>query len=197
MKKKQVYFLGFLTLLAFPAVGFVAWYFIEKSNPFDLLVWHTFFALPTLYGLAVGLFFAALFLWMFSSPVFKQELRRQRVLISSMNLSNFDRVFLSLCAGVGEELLFRACIQQWLGIWITSILFVAIHGYLNPKNWKLSLYGLSLLPFILLLAYGYEYLGFWFSVAAHFSYDLLLFWKIRNDTPPTFVQDAESIDWNS
>lgn len=186
MRKKQVYFLGLLTLCAFPALGFTLWLFIEKTDPIELLVLDTFFKLPTLYGLVIGFLVAFLFLRLFQAPSFKEELLRQKQLISSMNLGAADRVFLSLCAGIGEELLFRACVQQWLGIWITSILFVAIHGYLNPKNWKLSLYGLALLPFVLVMAYGYEYFGLWFSVAAHFAYDLFLFWKIRNEPKDAF-----------
>ncbi|MFM7387280.1 MAG: type II CAAX prenyl endopeptidase Rce1 family protein, partial [Bacteroidota bacterium] len=77
--------------------------------------------------------------------------------------------------GLGEELFFRAALQPYLGIWITSVLFVAIHGYLNPWNWRMSLYGLMILPFIFLLSFGYEHFGLWFAVAAHFAYNAVLF----------------------
>ena len=71
---------------------------------------------------------------------------------------------------MGEEILFRAGIQDYLililpeikawfegttvdpallntwkyehaSVWITSFLFIVIHGYLSPWNWRLSIYG--------------------------------------------------------
>jgi membrane protease YdiL (CAAX protease family) len=92
-----------------------------------------------------------------------------------MNLRVRDGIFLSLCAGIGEELLFRSGIQTYLGWQITSVLFVALHGYLNPWNWRFSVYGLLVLPFIILISIGFYEFGLWFAVAAHFSYDAVLF----------------------
>ena len=101
-------------------------------------------------------------------------------IIRSMNLTYLDALFISFCAGFGEEILFRVGIQQYLGVVITSVFFVAIHGYLNPFNWRFSMYGLIVLPFILLLSYGYGYFGLWFAISAHFSYDaVLLFAQIK------------------
>jgi membrane protease YdiL (CAAX protease family) len=97
-----------------------------------------------------------------------------------MNLNVGDAIFLSFCAGFGEELLFRSGMQYYLGIIVTSLIFVAIHGYLNPKNWRYSLYGLLVLPFILLISLGFETFGLWFAIAAHFSYDAVLFIAMLN-----------------
>ena len=58
---------------------------------------------------------------------------------------------------------------------MTSILFVALHGYLNPWNWRFSIYGIIVLPFIFLISLGFEMFGLWFAVAAHFAYDAVLF----------------------
>jgi membrane protease YdiL (CAAX protease family) len=92
-----------------------------------------------------------------------------------MNLNVGDAIFLSFCAGFGEELLFRSGVQYYLGIVLTSVIFVAIHGYLNPKNWRYSMYGLIVMPFILLLSMGFETFGLWFAISAHFAYDAVLF----------------------
>ena len=115
------------------------------------------------------------------APVFEKMPNRVENLVKSMNLNFIDVVFLSVCAGVGEELLFRAGIQPLLGVWVTSVLFVSIHGYLNPFNWRISLYGFLVLPFILLISFGYDTFGQWFSIGAHFSYDLILFLTILSD----------------
>lgn len=120
----------------------------------------------------------------FQSRIFEHEMQKQEKLILSLNLNTFDKFFLSFCAGFGEEILFRCGIQHWLGIWITSILFIAIHGYFNPKKWRLSLYGLLILPFILSLGYWLEPMGIWFCIAAHFGYDLMLFLSMNQKDLP-------------
>ena len=76
---------------------------------------------------------------------------------------------------MGEELLFRGAIQYWLGIWLTAILFVAIHGYLNPKNWKLSIYGVFMTFAIVGIGYFFEYFGIITAMSAHFMIDVYLF----------------------
>ena len=99
-----------------------------------------------------------------------------------MNLKVRHGLFLSFCAAVGEELLFRAGLQSFLGPFLCSIVFVALHGYLNPFNLRFSVYGLIVLPFILLISYGMEPFGLLFCIAAHFSYDAILFtFMIKED----------------
>lgn len=118
------------------------------------------------------------------SDIFDRSGINVEKIVRSMNLNLWDCIFISLCAGIGEELLFRSGVQFYLGpIW-TSIIFVAIHGYLNPRNWRVSIYGLIVLPFILVISYGFYEFGLWFSIAAHAAYDFVLFWIISNSTDP-------------
>jgi hypothetical protein len=37
------------------------------------------------------------------------------------------------------------------------------------------MYGLIVLPFILLLSMGFKTFGLWFAISAHFAYDVVLF----------------------
>ena len=110
-----------------------------------------------------------------NARIFDSVSTRMDTLIASMQLKIWQGLFLSFCAGFGEELLFRAGVQPFLGVVITSVLFIALHGYLNPFNLRFSLYGIIALPFILILSYGYVYFGLYFAIAAHFSYDAVLF----------------------
>ena len=128
-----------------------------------------------------GFVYAFIALLCMNAPIFDSLENRIEVLLKQLKLNIYKGLFLSVCAGVGEELLFRASVQPYLGIWITSILFVAIHGYLNPWNWKFSLYGLIILPFIVLLSYGYEFFGLWFAIMAHTAYDAVLFTSMVNN----------------
>ena len=134
-----------------------------------------FKTIPVLYGLEFGIIYAFLALLLLQAPVFKTIPLPIDKLVKDLKLNYLDAVFLSLCAGIGEELLFRSGIQTFLGVWITSFLFVAVHGYFSLKKIKMSLYGLVVLPFILVISCGFEHFGLWFSVSAHFSYDLVFF----------------------
>jgi membrane protease YdiL (CAAX protease family) len=179
--KTRIHFLGLITLLVFPIPAFWALRYFKEINPWEVLDFTKLINPKTLLGLSWGMIYAVFSMGIFQLKIFGNELDRQEKLIQSMNLNLVDKIFLSFCAGFGEEILFRVGVQHWLGIWITSILFIAIHGYLNPKKWRLSLYGILLLPFILSLGSWLSPMGIWFCIAAHFSYDLMLFISIDRD----------------
>lgn len=121
-------------------------------------------------GLLAGFGAWALIALPFQRPVYDKYAR----LIQSLRLSWADIVFVSICAGVGEELLFRWSIQLLLGIWITALLFVTLHGYLNPLNWRLSIYGLYLVGVIAGLGYLTSGLGVISAAVAHTAIDVVL-----------------------
>src|SRR5687768_2300463 len=68
------------------------------------------------------------------SPWFKNVRLFFTGLVASVNPTILHILFYSFCAAVGEEILFRGAVQPYLGIWLTSIAFIALHGYLNPFN---------------------------------------------------------------
>jgi len=150
------------------------WYF-EDIGFWELLQLENITYLKLGLGIEVGILYAFMALLVMNAPVFDKLPVRVETMIQNMKLTVWDCIFLSICAAVGEELLFRSGMQFYLGPLITSVIFVAIHGYLNPFNWRMSLYGLIVLPFILLISYGFEEFGLWFTIGAHFAYDLVLF----------------------
>ncbi len=171
--------MGGLTLILFPIPTFLTLYYFEGISPLEILQIDPFYFDPLALGIAVGMLYAVFALVLMQSSVFDPLPNRVEHLVKAMNLSIWDCFFLSICAGVGEELLFRSGVQFYLGPVITSVIFVAIHGYLNPFNWRISLYGIIVLPFILILSYALEEFGLWFCIGAHFSYDLVLFLAMR------------------
>ncbi|MFT5582062.1 MAG: membrane protease YdiL (CAAX protease family) [Psychromonas sp.] len=175
LSKSKIYILGLVTLLVFPVPAWFYRIYYLKENSDSFFRWDEFQTGNVLFGLSLGIIYAIIALLALSSPVFEPLPNRVEDLIKKMNLNIFDAIFLSLCAGIGEELLFRNGIQHILGPIITTLIFIVIHGYFDPRSWRKSLYGVILLPFVLVLSYGYIYFGQWFSVAAHFSYDLVLF----------------------
>lgn len=95
-------------------------------------------------------------------------------LIRPMKLTSSQIIFISICAGVGEELFFRGAVQPLLGIWVTSILFVLLHGYLNPFNLPLTYYGIYMVLVIGVLGLMTEHLGILSAMIAHTLIDVIL-----------------------
>lgn len=173
--------MGWLTLLVFPLPAFLVLYFFEDytfSQFFDLE--HLKLA-PIAYGISIGIGYALLASRIMSFPIFDQVPLKIDQFVRDLKLNVFASLFLSICAGVGEELLFRMGIQYYLGPLLTAVLFVAVHGYINLTSWKKSLYGIIVLPLSLILCYGFEYLGLWFSIAVHFAYDAVLFLEFSKE----------------
>lgn len=182
MKKKSLLLLGLLTLVVFPIPTFVVLYFVEGTTPLEIFDLDNLYGGAILLGLDIGIAYAFFALICMRAKVFEKLPSRVETMIQNMRLNIWECLFLSICAGVGEELLFRSGFQLYFGVIITSVFFVAIHGYLNPWNWRMSLYGLIVLPFILLISYGFEEFGLWFAIAAHFSYDFVLFFFVTTDS---------------
>lgn len=184
MKKSKLYLLGAITLIVFPIPAFAILYWQENTSLFDFLELKSITIFTVLNGILLGGCYALLAMAVMKLPLFEKVPLKIDALVRSLHLNTFDAIFLSLCAGIGEELLFRSGVQQFLGIWTTSILFVAIHGYFSIKQPMMNLYGLVVLPFILILGYSFETYGLWFVASAHFSYDLLLFLVLIHTKPP-------------
>lgn len=80
-----------------------------------------------------------------------------------------------MCAGVGEEILFRGAIQPHLGIWPTAILFIVLHGYLSFSNLALMLYGVLMVVVSAGLGYLFDNFGIHAAIVAHFLFDFFMF----------------------
>ena len=180
--KKQMLIYGWITLLLFPIPGFLLQFFINDATFSDFLNIKSYSILHLFFGLELGVVYGFISYLFVKSPFFEKLPNRIDDLVKAMNLKVRHGLFLSFCAAVGEELLFRAGLQSFLGPFLCSIVFVALHGYLNPFNLRFSVYGLIVLPFILLISYGMEPFGLLFCIAAHFSYDAILFtFMIKED----------------
>jgi membrane protease YdiL (CAAX protease family) len=178
MSKKKIYQLGLITLFVFPIPTVLTQYFFENRTLLETLEISSFHIQDVFNGLITGLVYAILAFLVLQAPIFQKVPLKVDELVKQLKLNYWDAIFLSFCAGVGEELLFRSGIQFYFGVIITSILFVAIHGYFSLKNPYMSLYGLVVLPLSLILGFGFKQFGLWYSISTHFSYDLILFLTI-------------------
>lgn len=181
MLKKRILWLALLTLIAFPLLGAgifylfsdkpLSWIFRSEINIF----------VQILAGLAIGASLALTGQFIISRKFMEKIKSRYADLLGKFKLTVPEIIFISFCAGFGEEILFRGAIQPLLGIWLTAIIFVAIHGYLNPRDWRLSVYGVFMTFAIALLGYLTEIWGIYTAIAAHTAIDIVLFLFLFKD----------------
>jgi len=110
------------------------------------------------FGLAISVPFVVV---VFFVPLFS-SLRRQLLdLVGRLDLKALNPLWISLSAGVGEELLFRGALQPIVGLWWASLIFTLAHfrsGQFRSMNWQKLIYATSV--FIAGLFLGYVFLEF-------------------------------------
>lgn len=162
------------TLVFFGIGGAALIVFVQERALAKVMSVHPSILIQIVAGLVGGTMLGLLAKFIVSRPSMDTISMRYALLIQSLQTTRMDRFMLSLCAGVGEEIFFRGAIQWWFGIPLTAILFVAIHGYLNPKDVKLFMYG----AFMTLMFMGFGWVanryGLWAPIAAHMMIDVVL-----------------------
>jgi len=173
--------LGLATLIGMPFIGWLISLAFELD--FDLGTWFfpDNFILQVFAGLVYGVLVAVLASWISSRDFMEKVRSKYARLLMGINFTWFDVFFISICAGVGEEILSRFALQSLTGIWIAAIIFVAIHGYLNYKDWPLSVYG----SFMVLASAGFGLmavkLGLLSAMIAHTVVDVYLLTLMKLD----------------
>ncbi len=179
INRRSFFLIGLITLFGLGGLGLTLIHIFIPGGVAAVLK----FGDPFLYQLFRGAFFgliAALnLLWLINTRILDEARLFFTKLIHESGLQLPDLLFLSLAAGIGEELLFRGAIQPFLGIWPTAVLFVALHGYLNPMNPKMSVYGVLMVVVSAGLGYLFEYVGIYAAMTAHFVIDAILFIRFR------------------
>jgi membrane protease YdiL (CAAX protease family) len=175
MMKSRLIWAGLITLFGFPLIG---WFLLQffHENALEIIFrgsMHALIQLPL--GLGIGWCFGLIARWVITRPFMQPVEKKYALLIRSLRLNTVTILLLSFCAGFGEELLFRGALQPLLGIWITAIIFVAIHGYLNPLDWRISIYGGTMTLLIVCLGWMTEIWGIFAACAAHMAIDIVLF----------------------
>lgn len=172
--KNLILLLAFFTLVGFPALGYLIFFLFGEGNISDLMFGKIIIPFQILLGFPIGWIAALIAAKLIQSNFMLPVREKYGNLITELNLNLWQIIFISICAGVGEEWLFRAFLQPIWGVWITSFVFVALHGYLNPFDWRITVYGIYLTLVIIGLGFMFEYWGIWASAAAHTAIDIVL-----------------------
>jgi len=178
MSKNTILLLATATLVVFTLAG---WLVMEKVLGLDLIkaLYGSLDPMyQVLYGIVYGGFTGILAWQLVQTPYLARTNNFFTDLIGPMQLSTYEVLFISCCAGIGEEVFFRGALQPVIGIWITSFLFVALHGYLNPWNRPIMIYGLAMVVVIVGISYLAEALGLVSAICAHITLDVVLLTKL-------------------
>jgi membrane protease YdiL (CAAX protease family) len=171
---KPLFLLGLGTLVVFGGLGILLVEFFQEDNFISMFKQGLPLGWQILAGVSVGLISAGIAWVIISRAFFKKQLNYYQQLIQTFTWTPGSIIFVSFCAGVGEELFFRAGIQPFLGIGWTSVLFVALHGYLNPSNWRISIYGVFMVGIIAGFGVLFEKWGIVTVMVAHMVFDWVL-----------------------
>ena len=181
MPKINIKALALFTIIAFPILGFVLIYFFSESSFWSIFENKRNVFLQTTTGLLFGGISAILAIQLVRIPFLESSTSKYTKLLQRLNLSIPMIIFISLSAGVGEEILFRGALQNILGLWPAAIIFVAIHGYLNPMDWKISVYGIFLVFVSAAFGYLFNNQGIYSPIIAHAVFDLVLLLYVKNN----------------
>ena len=154
-----------------------------KQPLIDLLLQGKPWPMQAIWGIAVGLLLAMPLKLLISRVAWFDAYRRQMLeLASRLDLSGLNPLWFSLCAGVGEELLFRGALQPLAGPWLTSAVFTALHyqtgGFRTMNRWKVMY---AVLIFLVSLGLGAVavQIGLIAAIATHTVADIVGLMSLR------------------
>jgi membrane protease YdiL (CAAX protease family) len=170
----------------------LGWWF--DVDPFHDLAWRDPNALAAEigWGLAAVIPLGLVLQWARRSAwPFWRSLRRllqEQLMPHFAEATPFELAWVALAAGVGEELLFRGCVQEvvrsqvdaavlggWLPLLLTSLLFGLAHSVSWAYLWLATIMGLYL-GWLLILSGS-----LWVPITVHAVYDFIALWCLQQD----------------
>jgi len=162
------------TIVGMPLIGWAIMWFFQDTD----FVSHFRGAKPFWQQIIVGLFVGTISalgaIAMMRLPFLAEANMQYSQLLQNLKLTTSEKVYISICAGIGEEFLFRGVIQPLLGVFLTAFLFVALHGYLRLTDWRISIYGLYMIAVVVVFGFLTIYLGLAAAAVAHIAVDVIL-----------------------
>lgn len=166
--------LGLITLVGMSVGAVIIDRFSDDVDIASMIMLRESILWQLVVGIGFGLVSGYIAFALIQLPFMESVRNKYSSIFNEFDLSVSEIWFISFCAGVGEELLFRGALQPLFGIPITSIVFVAIHGYLNPSNWRLSIYGIFMTIVIACIGWAAQAFGLISAIVAHILIDVIL-----------------------
>lgn len=185
LKGNKLLLISILSGLLWVVLGFLIIHYYQ-SIPISEVFRGKHFLLQILAGLITGSSIGFAGVIMIRQPSFRRILDEYAIIrqVKELSMTPKQMVYVSLVAGITEEFLFRGAIQPIIGIWWTSLLFIGIHGYIRAQSTTHILY--TLFTFILSTVLGvlFIYVGLVSAMAAHFIYDVIVLYGIKEQMNP-------------
>jgi uncharacterized protein len=139
--------------------------------------------IQTAWGIAIGLLLMGPAVVLIKRvPQFDSFHRQLTDLLSRADLRGFNPLWFSICAGIGEEMLFRGALQPLLGLWLTSLIFTVLHyrtGAFRAMNRKKAVYALAVFFISLLLGTVFDQIGLVAAIVTHTVADIVALTTLR------------------
>lgn len=179
--RRTLYYASVFSGLIWLILGSLILYYFQDKTLFSLIAEQQNWLLQILTGSMFGVVLGVAAVLLIRHPAYRHILKDYAIIrqIQEFSLTPVLIFFVSIIAGITEEVLFRAAIQPLLGVWITSLIFIAIHGYIRFKSANHFLF--TLFTFVLSMVLGLltMYLGVVSSMAAHAIYDVIVLFGIK------------------
>lgn len=180
LNKRSMLLMSLFTLLGMGGLGLASILWLQKIPLQSFIHSGKPLAVQLFYGLTYGLGIGLLAIVIIKEDVFDDTSTAFSEMIAELNPNIFEITFYSFCAGVGEEMLFRGGLQPFAGIWVTSVIFIALHGYLNITDPMMLIYGMFMVAVSAGMGYMLVFHGIYASMSAHFVYDVLMFMYLKS-----------------
>jgi uncharacterized protein len=133
-------------------------------------------------GLLSALTFAAILLLPTLSGFTRHLIDILESVLDVNSLSPVSAISVSLCAGIGEEALFRGALQPIIGIWWSSLLFAILH--INPSRLMSDArstvaFATSVFAVSLLFGQIFISIGLVAAIAAHSAWDFVALLSLK------------------
>ncbi len=172
--KKFFYIFIILAELSLPVTGIFIFFILRKPLNSIFLIKDSLLK-QIIFGLISG------FMLGYISSIIIDKLKFFKIikelvitLIKEYKVNLFDIFLISLLAGICEEILFRGVLQQLIGLFLSSFIFILLHGYFNPFNLNSTIFGLFMYVLSLIIGISFENLGILCAMIFHFSYDFIV-----------------------
>lgn len=190
--KSMVLTMAGITIIGMPLLAWIIMGFYPDTHFFEYMIGTGDIWLHLALGVGGGLIFALIASWITERPFMREVTLRYNQMLGSLRLNKSEVIFISFCAGVGEEFLFRGTMQPLMGIVPTAVIFVALHGYLSFRDWRISVYGLYMTLVIITLGIFTDKWGILSAMIAHTIIDIVLLRKINQQSAKFYQKVFQS-----
>lgn len=183
-KKPDITLLSVASGAVWVGLGVLLIYFFQDETFYEVVTRGSELWIQITAGSIIGALFGWMGVLMMKQPNLRAAVDEYAIMkqVKELKLTPIQVGIVSIIAGVTEEILFRAAIQPLLGIWVTSILFIAIHGYIKFGSFPQIIFTLFTFFLSVLLGLLYIHYGVIAAMAAHALYDFIVLYKLSKES---------------